>query len=707
MNALLAGIVIAIAGLAGVERLAVRHGARRWPADRRRAVLSTLALLLAVGWVAPALGLRYGSALVPRLLAGALFLLLVIYLWQLLPRLRPLLGARVPARPSSVFVLLPFVVYLAILPWATAERPPDGDEPYYLLVTHSLVHDFDVDLANNYEAEDSRRFLERALEPQKGDPVGPQGEVYSRHNALLPAVLAPAYLAAGKHGALAVMCLIAALLCWWTLRVARHWFADEPGAVLAAYFVMAFTSPLLLYSHQVWVEVPAALLLSVALDAGWSLGRNGPNPRRQWLYLLLPLLVLPLLKIRFFLIALPLLAVVAFRLGRRSRRWALAAIAGFVLLAAGILLFNQMQYGNPLKYHNISKLSFYWTELERYPRGLNGLFFDVAFGLFASAPIWLLLVVARPRLGLLVQSLVIAGPYLLLLIPRSEWYGAWSPPFRYGCFALTLLTLFLVPAFRDRRRGGARLVIGALAGSTALLSALWVMRPGWTYNFAHGRTHLLDIISTGQGIDVARFFPSALRPNAALWIWPPLLIATLWLLWRWRIRTLGSWWLGASLPLVAAASVLVLAHRLPTTTIEAEDPYVIADGGELFPGLWVTGRTRYHGGWRLSPGVSLEVPLIPGGRRCSVAVELRRVGRRPARTYLKIGPKDSKLATAKIPRETRWTTLEIDELVWPEGADRLVVWVKMPKRAPDNAALLVDRIKIRWSDPEPDGPISD
>lgn len=701
MSALLIGVAIAVVGLAVVEAMAARAGGRRWRPARRRALLGSLAALLVAAYVTPGFGLRYGAGLVPRLLTAALALLLAAYLWQLLPRLRPLLGTSLPARPPAVFFVLPLVVYLSWMPWATAERPPDGDEPYYLLVTHSLVEDFDADLANNYRERDSLRFLDRALEPQPGDPIGPGGEQYSRHNVLLPALLAPAYAAAGKHGALAVMCALAALLCWWTLRLARHWYAERPGPVLIAWFVLAFTSPLLLYSHQAWVEVPAALLMTIALDAVWGLDGDRRSAARRWWLLLVPLAVLPLLKMRFLLIVLPLLALAAWRLGRRRRRLALGVLAGMVALALGILWFNNVTYGNPLKYHDISKLSFYWTEPARYPRGLAGLFFDGAFGLFATAPAWLLLVAGRPRPALVWQSMLLTGPYLMALIPRSEWYGAWSPPFRYGVFALSLMTLLLAAAFERRRGAGPRLLFGLLGSSTAALTALWVMRPGWTYNFAHGRSHLIDVLSTAQGADVSRFLPSALRPNLALWIWPPVALGLVWLLARWR-RPARTFWLGAALPFAGLVTLAGAAHQLPTRVIEAEDPVVVRSGGTLFPEQWVTARTRYRGGWRLGSGQRLEIPVVAGGRGCDLEIDLRRVGSKPARTFLKAAAAGSPtMVRTKLEKSNRWTTVKLPAIDWPEGVDRLTVEVRMPRGAKPDAGVIIDRLRFAWSEAPP------
>lgn len=692
------GAGIAVLGLCGVEALVRRGGGRRWPTDRRHAVMGTASALLMVLAIAPRLGLRYGDALVPRLVAGALFLVLVVYLGQLLPRLRPLLGAALPRRPHQVFFWLPFVVYLALTPWGSAERPPDGDEPYYLLVTHSLAYDFDAELTNNYAAQDSLAFMDRALEAQPHDPRGPEGEMYSRHNVLLPALLAPAYRVGGKHGALAVMCLFAAALAWITLRLARHFFADRPGPTLIAYFILAFSAPLLLYSQQIWVEVPAALLLAIALDAVWTIDPGRVRSWRPWLPILLPIALLPLLKIRFLLVAGPILLLLAWRLGRRSRRLVILALGGSGLLALSILAFNYLRFGNVLKYHDLGRLSFYWSELGRYPRGLTGLLFDSAFGLFAAAPIWALLFApGRDKRKPLLQLAGVMAPYTLLLVPRSEWYGAWSPPFRYGCVALALLALVLVPALERRRGSGARLVLGALTSATTLLSALWIARPGWTYNIAHGRSHLVDFLTLGQGIDVARFFPSGVRPNLALWVWPPLTVLAIALLWRLSSRRLrAAGWLGAALPLVGLVILLDAGHRVPTRVVEAEDPYIVRAGGAIWPDDWVVGRTRFRGSWRLRRRDTLTMPIVPGGAYCSIAIEYKRFGR--SLPYLKIRSGGAPPMLTQLPEGRDWGTLEIDNLPWPEGSDTLEISLQLPPRVDPQAAILLDRVKLTWSD---------
>jgi hypothetical protein len=224
-----------------------------------------------------------------------------------------------------------------------------------------------------------------------------------------------------------------------------------------------------------------------------------------------------------------------------------------------------------------------------------------------------------------------------------------------------------------------------------------VARPGWTYNIAHGRSHLVDLLSGAQGIDVSRFFPSAVRVNLALWIWPPLVLLALLALWRWRRRAgRGALWLGAAIPVALLAKLVAAAHVLPTRVAEAEDPYVAHAGGAVWPEDWVVGRTRFRGGWRLRPTDVLTLPVVPGGRYLSLELELRRFG--VTRPLVRIRPARSSPTLRQLGETDRWTTLRLDDLPWPEGAQTLEISLQLPPRADPQAAILLDRARLRWSD---------
>jgi hypothetical protein len=50
------------------------------------------------------------------------------------------------------------LIYWSLVPWVSRHRWLTGDEPHYLVVTHSLLSDRDLDLANNYQERDFTNF---------------------------------------------------------------------------------------------------------------------------------------------------------------------------------------------------------------------------------------------------------------------------------------------------------------------------------------------------------------------------------------------------------------------------------------------------------------------------------------------------------------------------------------------------------------------
>ena len=701
----LAMLPLVVAGLATLERAALRRGARPASAWARAGQAAGL-----IAWLAlVAARQRAGLAIPPPIVVSGLFVVLACYVGSLLPRLRPLLGARLPARPSLVFFWTPFLVYLAVLPWCTRERPPDGDEPYYLLIAHSLAHDLDADLADNYRREDSLAFLPRALQPQPGDPVGPEGQQWSRHNLLLPVLLAVPYRLAGAGGAFMTMAAIAAAVAWTTLRLARHGFANEPGAVLLAWALLALAPPLLLYSHQVWAEVPAALLVVVALDALPSLGR-----RRGQLAFWAAVALLPLLKMRFGLFALLLVALALLR--RRSRRDAIVGAVALGALFTAILLFNQSRFGNAFKTGHFGGVAAQGGDV--LLRGFNqhlqaaapselaaralGLFFDVGFGLFACAPLWALLLPALPLLARRRappgrELLLLGLPYVALLALRREWFGGWSPPFRYGMVLLPLLALSLVPLLATRRRGGARLVLAALGAATFALTLLWLAVPGWTYNYADGGNHLLDLLSRELRLDLQRLFPSGTLLRPATWWWPAvaaLLVSILW--WRPQRFHPALPAAGVAVALLAPAAAAFAALRLPTRVIELESPQVVANGGYLFPGPWTYDRLRFTAGWRLLEGTRVEAPVVPGGERVEVTLVLQRARERSGDAVVVVAAGERELARLPMPRRRRWSERRVGPVDWPAGAPLVISLERVPGRSGGRAVVSLDRVELRW-----------
>jgi len=635
-------------------------------------------------------------------LVAALFFVLVG--WRaarlalaLRPRLaRPVRGGR----DLAPFVLLPAAVYLAILPWTATARPPDGDEPYYLLLAHSLAEDGDVDLADEYRDEAWRAFTAQHLEPQPGDPVGPGGEVFSRHEPLLPLLLAPAYAGAGVTGARLLMLALAALAAGRLIAAALVLPGVTARGAFRAWALFAFAPPMLLYSSQIWVEVPAALAVVLIVEARARLrAARGRARAADWLRLALPLALLPLLKLRLLLVAAPLALLVVAGL-RRSRRLQIALAAGFLVLVAALLVVNQLEYGNPLKMHSVEELALGRVPLERILRGGTGLFFDCAFGLLAAAPLWLLAVPALAgvvaRLEPLALELAAFAPYLAAVAARREWYGGWSPPFRYGLVFLPVLALAVAGLVSRRSPAPARALAAALAAATLAVALPVLVVPGWSYNLADGGSHLLDALGQRFPGDLVRLFPSAVRPRTATWLAPLALVALslgLFALRRpWPRRAAAA---GVAALLAGWAATLWAAHRLPTSAVELEDAWVQKRGGLVYPELWVIDRTRFPGGWVLTEGSEAVARPVPGGARAALAVEWSYIRNSDAPVELAVEVGDRVVARLPGGPPGLWRRTEIAAVEFPPGA-ALRLRVEAPPGAVATNGFVVDRVELDW-----------
>jgi hypothetical protein len=284
-------------------------------------------------------------------------------------------------------------------------------------------------------------------------------------------------------------------------------------------------------------------------------------------------------------------------------------------------------------------------------------------------------------------------PYLVALSPRFEWYGGWSPPFRYALVFLPLFALVLAPLFEQRHRPGLRCLLVALGSLTLVLALVWVVVPGWTYNFADGRTHLLDEAGVRLGADVARLFPSTVRPRLATWIWPPLSLLLIPLaLWKGRgagpLRRGGT--LGVTGLLLFATLLPFLARQWPTLSIEVEDAWVAKERGVLFPDTWVLERPRYRSGWVVPPRGRIVARAVAGGERARFRLFVRIVNPRvPARLRLAAG--ETPLAAFDV-NPDGWQQIVLGPFDWPAG-EPLVLrggGTKFPGR------VAVDRVEIEW-----------
>lgn len=552
----------------------------------RGRTLATYYLTHGATWLFVWLLWRRGLAFDPLLVAALQFALLMLFV-------AIADNVRWSANRAAVIAL---VVYAFAIPRMT-DKPIDGDEPFYLLVTESIVRDFDLDLANQYRELDRTASGRTDLVPQPGDPVRSGGRQYSRHEPFLPFLMVPGYLLGGLPGAVATIALFGVLLVRSTMR----WLEDEgisADVCRAVFPLFAFGAPVLFYATRIWPEVPAAFCFVEALR-----GMRAHRVKR-WLPAVFGLVML---KLRFVLVAVGLLATHflverrALRpsgFGGRAKRPALhrgVLVAG-VILAPMLLLW--IISGSPLNVHS-------WRELlpthpENYVTGLFGLLLDGAAGIAFQAPFFLLGIYAITRwretprgfrLGIFASLL-----YILYLLPRDEWHGGWSPPLRYVVFLMPVLALGAASMWSRVSRG----VAGIIAIWTIGVAMHGLAFPWRLFHIANGETVLSEWLSTLYRADFSRIFPSFIRMNDAALIGGVSLIVIL-LLARLRIPS----HIAISAAALAMAAGFVVA-RHPAWTIHFEDSHVIREGGDLYPPEYQPIRFAYRGGWVLSEGQSLS-----------------------------------------------------------------------------------------------------
>jgi hypothetical protein len=494
-------------------------------------------------------------------------------------------------------MLIAVVVYSLAIP-AMLRTPIDGDEPYYLLMTESLVHDGDLDLRNQYATLGETASGRTDLRPYADDPKGPHGEQYARHEPFLALLMAPGYWLFGLHGAIATIALFGVLLVRSTMR----WLEDEgvPDAAARAVFpFFAFAPPVLFYATRIWPEVPGAFLFVEAM-------RGVRNERAQrWLP---SLFALALLKLRFILVTIgAVAALVAERVAAKrasNERIGLRADLRIVFALAIILVPLALMWivtGSATSVHS-------WGEVlpapgMRYVTGFCGLLADGMSGIPFQAPFYLFGLYAisrwRPaprgfRLGMLAGAL-----YVLYLLPRPEWYGGWAPPLRYLVFLMPVLALGAAAVW-DRIAPGA---IALVSACTIALAIHGLAYPWRLFHEATGENAVGEWLSAQHHADFSRLFPSFIRMNAAAWIGVILVLVVIVLRPRFDFSV--------ALFSVAIGATYTFALQ-PASRVELEDAHVINNGGELYPPPYTILRQSLRGGRILESGDSLSF-LAAGG----------------------------------------------------------------------------------------------
>jgi hypothetical protein len=516
-------------------------------------------------------------------------------------------------------------------------RHPVGDEPSYLMITHSIANDFDVVLDNDYAERHYERFFYGAY--PMFTHLGYDGRNYPHHSIGLPVILAPVY-ALAWHGSEAflvfsmrfTLLVIYMLLAIAVLRLIES-FGISRGIAFWSATAGMLSGPMFFYTGEIYPETTAALVF-VLLVTFLAHSSDKRTPLK-WLTAGFGLGIIPWLGIKYIPTAVVILVIAIVCLVKETHHFKKStALMFFPVVSA--LLYLGFLYSI---YRNINPSVIYTGVypgtsqqvlppdmpgfLETLPDRLSnmviftwGFFLEQRIGLLFLMPAAMFIVPGlrsmyrrqrRPSLVLLGVTLTHFGFYAW----HNNW-GGYCPPNRQ---AISIIPLLLVPlaygfSAASTKWPGVIACLTTFAGWRFTLGLLNNER--WLYmtmnpHLTGGGAHWLYRWSPLDTNALIYMFPLLMGPEKR-WIpnmvWTTLFMVLIWVIFpsrRQNISPVTSRHIYNS-GLVLYCSVLVLGlaiaafipphtfHKLDLT--HPVDSIYFADGsfeGNSGPGFWLKG----------------------------------------------------------------------------------------------------------------------
>jgi len=452
--------------------------------------------------------------------------------------------APIPGRwLAAIGAIVTLIALPAIGARATYGARTTADEPQYLLSASSLVADGDLDIGNQLEARSYLPYHEITVDTQTR-ALDESGRRVSPHDPLLPVLLAAPMAIGGWVGAKGALAVVAGLTAALTAWTANRRFAVDRVAALVAVTGCFAGIPLAAYGTQVYPEVPAALLVVVAVTA--LTGDGDQRPLSTTVIALAAIIGLPWLAVKYV----PVAAVLGLALLGRSRRHpklivgilGVAAAAGVIYLRAHQVIYGGWTvYASGDHFESTGEFSVVGTEVNVLGRNrrLIGLLVDRRFGIGVWSPIWFLLAPAvvgalrarrrssRPdRAPLWLGAAVVGVGWLTATFVALTMHGWWVPG-RQLVVVLPIAALFIARWASLSRR---RLLV---TGSVALIGTanwLWLAVESSTGR----RTLVVDFAETSAPFYrlLSPVFPDGIvggpTHDLGLVLWAVLLAGAVW-----------------------------------------------------------------------------------------------------------------------------------------------------------------------------------
>jgi len=302
------------------------------------------------------------------LLAGSMvfgFILIKLFQWNRRGKLKGFLDTSLawfsglpPKKKLLVLFLLALIVYhLSALCLVSKGFAYSGDEPYYLMTTHSLYQDGDINLANNFKNLDYFHFYPKEFFPKLHlwayARAGRKGRDFSLWPISQPgiSVLMLPYYWLSQHfqGRTLIYILKVSLSIWAVLLGLQiYLFSEdiwkEEKVSLLLWFLYSFSTPVLFYTFHLYPELPIALFSlyifrKVRSDKSLNLA--------HYIFLGFLLFLFPWFGLKYNMILWPLLLVsVYFFLKNHKAKLKIFGFLAFPVLSVGLFaLYTFELYG--------------------------------------------------------------------------------------------------------------------------------------------------------------------------------------------------------------------------------------------------------------------------------------------------------------------------------------------------------------------------
>ncbi|MDH5406004.1 MAG: hypothetical protein OEX80_05645 [Candidatus Aminicenantes bacterium] len=167
----------------------------------------------------------------------------------------------------AILFLLSLLIYLFFASGILAPLfQPTGDEPHYLLITHSLIKDHDINLRNNYDHRDYSHFYHGKLATHSRTGKRGASYQYPTHLFGISLYLVPFYWLGLRLPAIGVMFFVRLGMILLTSLLAVQLYLlllellRKPKVSFYSWLVFTFTVPMAFYSRHIYPEVAVALI---------------------------------------------------------------------------------------------------------------------------------------------------------------------------------------------------------------------------------------------------------------------------------------------------------------------------------------------------------------------------------------------------------------------------------------------------------------